>query len=66
MPKVFVIEKENGFLVEGLDSDNKLKEIVIEGKDAKKIGVAILAMFAAPRKPRVKRADMDKVKAGTA
>jgi hypothetical protein len=65
MPRVFVIEKENGFLVEGSE-DDKIKEIVIEGKDAKKIGVAILAMFAAPRKPRVKRADMDKVKAGTA
>jgi hypothetical protein len=54
MPRVFVIEKENGFLVEGSEND-KIKEIVIEGKDAKKIGVAILSMFSKPRKPRVKK-----------
>jgi hypothetical protein len=54
MPRVFVIEKENGFLVEGSEND-KIKEIVIEGKDAKKIGTAILAMFAKPRKPRTKK-----------
>ena len=54
MPRVFVVEKENGFLVEGTDND-KVKEIVIEGKDAKKIGIAILAMFAKPRKPRTRK-----------
>jgi hypothetical protein len=54
MPRVFVIEKENGFLVEGSEND-QVKEIVIEGKDAKKIGMAILTMFAKPKKPRVKK-----------
>jgi hypothetical protein len=54
MPRVFVIEKENGFLVEGSEND-KVKEIVIEGKDAKKIGAAILTMFVKPRKPRTKK-----------
>jgi len=55
MPRVFVVEKANGFVVEGSEND-RVKEIVIEGKDAKKIGAAILTMFKTPRKPRAKKA----------
>jgi len=58
MPEtVKVEEKANGFIVvavfEAPDKPNK--EILVEGRDPKKIGAAVLAMFKAPRKPRTKK-----------
>ena len=45
-----VLQKENGFMVQTFDDDVALtKEIVVEGKDQKKIGAAILTAFAKPR-----------------
>jgi hypothetical protein len=65
--RIYVVKKENGFTVVGEFGDANTpdkvvrgdlvlyKEIVVEGSDPKKLGAAVLAMFKAPRKPRVKK-----------
>jgi len=55
--RIYVVKKENGFIVVGEfgDANTPDKEIVVEGSDPKKLGAAVLAMFKAPRKPRVKK-----------
>jgi len=55
--RIYVVKKENGFVVVGEfgDASTLDKEIVVEGSDPKKLGVAVLAMFKMPRKPRVKK-----------
>jgi hypothetical protein len=55
--RIYVVKKENGFTVVGEFGDANIpdKEIVVEGSDPKKLGAAVLAMFKAPRKPRVKK-----------
>jgi len=52
--RIYVVKKENGYIVVGEFSDSNTpdKEFVIEGKDPKKIGAAVLAMFQKPRGPR--------------
>ena len=44
-----VIQKENGFVVEAYNGESRVKEIVVEGRDPKKIGAAVLTAFAKPR-----------------
>jgi hypothetical protein len=55
--KIYIVKKENGFMVRGEFTDIKIpgREIIVEGSDPKKIGAAVLVMFKAPRKPRVKK-----------
>lgn len=55
--RIYIVKKVNGFTVVGKFSDNNTpdKEIVVEGKEPKRIGLAVLAMFKAPRKPRTKK-----------
>lgn len=54
--RIYIVKKENGFMVVGEYADNTPdKEIVVEGADAKKIGAAVLSMFKAPRKARVRK-----------
>jgi hypothetical protein len=55
--RIYVVKKENGFTVVGEfgDANTPDTEIVVEGSDPKKLGMAVLAMFKAPRKPRVKK-----------
>lgn len=57
MKEVMVIPKENGFSLIGIDESPEVddKELVIEGKDPKKIGAAVLALFQKPRAPRKSR-----------
>lgn len=52
--RVFIEKKENGFVLVGEfpDPEAKDKELIVEGKDPKKIGAAVLAMFQKPRGPR--------------
>jgi len=52
--RIYVVKKENGYIVVGefADANTPDKEFLVEGKDAKKIGAAILAMFQKPRGPR--------------
>jgi hypothetical protein len=55
---VKVYQKENGFMIEadnGTDLD--AKEFVVEGKDPKKIGAAVLSAFAKPRAPYKKKGE---------
>ncbi len=56
--RIYIVKKENGFMVVGefADANTPDKETVVEGSDPKKIGVAVLAMFKAPRKKREKAA----------
>ena len=44
-----ISQKENGFIVEAVDGENSARIFVVEGKDPKKIGQAILTAFAKPR-----------------
>ena len=58
MPETVKVEaKANGFIVVAIfeDPDKPNKEIIVEGNDPKKLGSAVLAMFAKPRKPRTKK-----------
>lgn len=48
-------QKENGFVVEVYNGESREREILVEGKDPKKIGVAVLAAFAKPRAPYKKK-----------
>jgi len=54
--RLFIEKKENGFVIIGQYEDPEAndKELIVEGKDPKKIGAAILAMFQKPRGPRKK------------
>jgi len=54
---VVVYQKENGFSIVGVNEvpDADDKEMVVEGRDPKKIGAAILALFQKPRKSRAKK-----------
>jgi hypothetical protein len=54
-----VIPKENGFMVEAYNGESLVKETVVEGRDPKKIGAAILMAFAKPRtyKKRAEKAE---------
>ena len=54
---VVIYQKENGFAVVGVDDAPSVddKELVVEGKDPKKIGAAVLALFQKPRTPRKKK-----------
>lgn len=57
---VEIYQKENGFSLTGHepDPDAPQKEMVVEGRDPKKIGAAVLSLFQkpkAPRKPREKK-----------
>lgn len=57
MPETVKVEaKANGFIVVGIFEapDKPNKEIVVEGREPKRIGLAVLAMFAKPRTPRKK------------
>jgi hypothetical protein len=62
---VNIEQKANGFVVSG-DIGGANKELLVEGRDAKKIGAAVLAMFQKPRKPRAKRVEKEKALSGTA
>lgn len=58
MPETVKVEaKANGFIVVAifLAPDKPNKEILVEGRDPKKIGAAVLAMFQKPRKARAKK-----------
>jgi hypothetical protein len=59
---VVIYPKENGFALIGVDEQPEAadKEMVVEGKDPKKIGAAVLALFQKPRqyKPREKKAEV--------
>jgi hypothetical protein len=60
MKRIVMVEKGNGFMLsEQMDSEGgsggtweTIRENVVEGKDAKKIGAAALALFKKPRGPR--------------
>jgi hypothetical protein len=54
--RIYVVKKENGYIVVGefADANTPDKEFLVEGKEAKRIGLAVLAMFAKPRGPRKK------------
>lgn len=45
-----ITQKGNGFIVESTDADGTKREVLIEGKDPKKIGKAVLSVLKAPRK----------------
>jgi len=57
--RVYVDSKGNGFIVSALNNDSDtirvVKEVVVEGKDPKKIGNAVLSMYQKPRKSRAKK-----------
>jgi len=58
MPETVKVEaKANGFIVVAiyLAPDKPNKEILVEGRDPRKIGAAVLTMFKASRKPRAKK-----------
>ena len=52
--RIYVVKKENGFTVVGEfgDANTPDREFLVEGRDAKKIGAVILAMFQKFRRPR--------------
>ena len=50
-----ISQKENGFIVEAVDGENPARIFVVEGKDPKKIGQAILTAFSKPRAPYKKK-----------
>jgi hypothetical protein len=49
-----VTQKGNGYIVDSTDADGTMREILIEGKDPKKIGNAVLSVLKAPRKGKKK------------
>lgn len=55
--RIYVVKKVNGFVVIGefADTNTPDREFLVEGKEAKRIGAAVLEMFKAPRKPRVEK-----------
>lgn len=60
MAVIYIEEKDNGFLFrrEAEEGDGSLgfnKEVVIEGRDERKIGETVLAMFKKPRKSPVRK-----------
>ena len=52
--RIYVVKKENGYIVvgESADANTPNREFLVEGRDAKKIGAVILAMFQKSRRPR--------------
>lgn len=57
---VRVVPKGNGFLVEkhiycDMTGEGTEREAVVEGKDPKKVGAAVLSMFTKTRGPRAKK-----------